>query len=113
MFSCASTRVSHLELTPDLTGDGFIRVMKRLMGRKGIPLFGDRKVKLYVTTRNIVWRYNLPYSSWWGGFFEISVKLTKCCLRKLLRNAQLTYEESETVFIEIESVLDSSPLTYV
>ena len=114
VFTCASTRAIHLELTPDLTGDGFIRIMKRFMGRKGIPTFilsdngktfRDRKVKRYVITWNIVWRYNVPYSSWWGGFFEICVKLTKRCLRKLLQNAQLTYEELETVLIEIESIL--------
>ena len=39
VFTCASTRAIHLELTPDLAGDGFIRVMKRFMGRRGIPTF--------------------------------------------------------------------------
>ena len=55
----------------------------------------------------------MPRASWWGGFFEISVKLTKKCLRKVLGNARLTCEELETLLIEIEGVLNSRPLTYV
>ena len=64
VFTSGSTRAIHLELTPDLTRDGFIRVMKRFMGRTGIPnfilsdkskTFRDRKVKRYVIARNIVW----------------------------------------------------------
>ena len=62
LFTCASTRAIHLELTPDLTGPAFIRVLKRFTGRRGLPnfilsdngqTFHDKKVKRYVLVRDI------------------------------------------------------------
>ena len=122
LFTCASTRAIHLELTPDLTGPAFIKVLKRFTGRRGLPnfilsdngqTFYDKKVKCYVLVRDTEWKFNVPTASWWGGFFEICVKLTKRCLKKVLQNAKLTYEELETVLIQTEGVLNSRPLTYV
>ena len=55
----------------------------------------------------------VPTASWWGGFFEICVKLVKRCLKKVLGKARVSYEELETVLIETEGVLNSRPLTYV
>ena len=37
LFTCASTRAVHLELTPDLTAKSFLRVLKHFFGRQGIP----------------------------------------------------------------------------
>ena len=56
---------------------------------------------------------NVPTASWWGGFFEICVKLMKRCLTKVLGNAKLSFEELKSVLIETEGVLNSRPLTYV
>ena len=55
----------------------------------------------------------MPRASWSDGFFEICFKLTKKCLKKVVGNARLTYEELKTLLIEIEGVLNSCPLTYV
>ena len=122
LFTCASTRAIHVELVPDLTASSFIRVLKRFFGRRGLPnlfisdngkTFKDGKVKKFVLNLNIDWKFNVPTASWWGGFFEICVKLVKRCLKKVLGNAKLSYEELETVLIETEGVLNSRPLTYV
>ena len=122
LFTCASTRAIHLELTPDLTSPAFIRVLKRFTGRSGLPnfilsddgqTFHEKKLKRYVLIRDIEWNFNVSTASWWSGFFEICVKLTKRCLKNVLQNAKLTYEELETVLIQTEGVLNSRPLTYV
>ncbi|XP_068742366.1 uncharacterized protein [Montipora capricornis] len=75
--------------------------------------FRDAKVKKFALDRNIDWKFNVPTASWWGGFFEICVKLVKRCLEKVLGNAKLSYEELESVLIETEGVLNFRPLTYV
>ena len=84
LFTCASTRAVHLELTPDLSANSFLRVLKRFFGRRGLPTlfisdngktFKDAKVKKLTSDRYIDWKFNVPTASWWGGFFEICVKL--------------------------------------
>ena len=121
VFTCTSTRAIHLELSPNLLGNSLIRTLRRFKGRRGIPAlvvsnngqtFKDSKVKAFLLQERITWNFNVPRGSWWGGFFEIIVKLVKRCLRKTLQNARLTFEELETILVEIEAVLNSRPLTY-
>ena len=41
------------------------------------------------------------------------IRCVKRCLKKILKNAKLTYEDLLTAVVEIECVLNSRPLTYV
>ena len=49
----------------------------------------------------------------WGGAFERLVRSTKRCLRKLIGRAQFSSDELVTTLAEIESVVNSRPLTYI
>ena len=59
------------------------------------------------------WRFNVEAAPWWGGFFERLVKSVKLSLKKCLRNAPLNHDELSTTLVEVEAVLNSSPLTCV
>ena len=60
----------------------------------------------------IEWKFNLERAPWWGGFFERMVGCVKRCLRKVLGNARLTFDELFTVLVEVEGTLNSRPITY-
>ena len=60
----------------------------------------------------IEWKFNLERAPWWGAFFERMVGCVKRCLRKVLGNAGLTFDELFTVLVEVEETLNSRPITY-
>lgn len=110
LFTCASSRALHLELTPDISAEAFIRAFKRFIGRRGFPnfvisdngkTFKDKTLKNYCLKHGIEWKYNVARAPWWGGFFERLVKAVKLCLKKNISRAHLTFEELSTILVEI------------
>ena len=58
------------------------------------------------------WKFNLERAPWWGRMFERMLSSFKNCSRKVLCNARLTFDELSTLLTEVESTLNSRPLTY-
>ena len=75
--------------------------------------FLSDELKQFLTAQDIRWSYILEKSPWWGSFYERLIRIVKECLKKCVGKAKLTYEEIETVIIEIEMVVNSRPLTYL
>ena len=48
-----------------------------------------------------------------GGFWERMVRSVKRSLKKCIGRASLTHDELNTILVEVESVINSRPLTYV
>ena len=132
LFSCCVTRAIHLELVEDLSAEAFRRALRRFAARRGTPtlivsdnaktfqatekalndLFNHPEVASELHRKKIERRFNLERAPWWGGFFERMVGSVKACLRKVLGNARLTFDELLTVLVEVEGILNSRPLTY-
>ena len=75
-------------------------------------LYDCETLQGYLGTSRIEWKFNLERAPWWGGFFERMVQSVKRCLRKVLGNARLTFDELLTTLVEVEGTLNSRPLTY-
>ena len=73
-------------------------------------IFGCREVKDYLSSVGVEWVFNLGKAPWWGGVFERMVKSTKRCLRKIIGQAQFSFDEMHTAIVEIEGIINSPPI---
>lgn len=133
LFTCASTRAIHLELTRTLTVESFLQAFRRFTSRRGVPatMISDNaktfksssceirkicrstEVQRYLTNNQITWRFIIEKASWWGGFYERMVQSVKRTLRKVIGRSSLQYDELNTLLVETESIINARPLTYV
>ncbi|XP_062703860.1 uncharacterized protein LOC134286283 [Aedes albopictus] len=140
LFICMSTKAIHLELVSDLTSAAFLAALHRFVGRRGCPekLVSDNatnfkgahselqelykllqsqqlqdEVDRFCAAKEIQWSFIPPRSPNFGGIWEAGVKAAKSHLKVILCEASLTYEEMNTVLVQIEAILNSRPLTQI
>ncbi|XP_031334515.1 uncharacterized protein LOC116164463 [Photinus pyralis] len=114
----------------------FFGCLKRFIGRRGIPthIYSDNastfrgannelnelgqfvtnnqnSILTYATNFNISWHYIPPYSPNFGGLWEAAVKSMKFHLKRVMNTSVLTFEEFSTLLTQIESILNSRPLS--
>ena len=70
-------------------------------------------MKKFLRNNKTDWKFILDRSPWWDGFYERLVKVVKDSLHEVVKNARLNYDELIAVLIEIESMSNSRPLTYL
>ncbi|GFW93045.1 integrase catalytic domain-containing protein [Trichonephila clavipes] len=73
--------------------------------------FPDQNLAAYFTEEGIEWNFIPPRAPHMGGLWEAGIKSVKYHLKRALGRSRLTYEEFETVIIQVEGILNSRPLT--
>ena len=63
-------------------------------------------------SKRIQWIFSPPSSPWMNGAVESIVKLAKKCLKAITTVRQFTEEALHTYLIEVESILNSHPITH-
>lgn len=136
LFICFSSKAIHLELTTSLSTESFLMSLKRFVARRGKPLtmYSDNgknfvgtitEIKEIVkfltnskdaTTRfatklGVTWKFIPSYSPHFGGLWESSVKSCKFHIKRVAGNTPLTFEEFDTLLAQVESILNSRPLS--
>nr|XP_034836332.1 uncharacterized protein LOC117992727 [Maniola hyperantus] len=137
IFTCMTTKAVHLELVSDLSSDLFLAAFLRLNARKGpvslvysdgaTNFFGAKRKlneiytliqsnahKNFIENRlaehRIQFKHSPPYGPHFNGLSEINVRCVKTHLYKVIGTQILTYEELNTVLVQIENLLNSRPL---
>ena len=135
LFTCFNTRAIHIEVLNSLETDTFINGFLRFVSRRGYPkkvwsdngtnLVGARtelskslrqldRGKVIRTARQseIEWTFNPPLASHQGGVWERMIRtIRRIMLSLLVPTVRMTDDILHTTFCEVESIVNSRPLT--
>lgn len=130
IFVCLSSRAVHLEIVSRLTTASFLDALKRFIARYGVPkvimsdngrTFTGAKNHLSLTEllitsfaveENISWQFIPPRTPYLGDIWEAAVKAAKYNLVFVVWGQVLSFKEYNTVFCQIEGILNLRPLAY-
>ena len=98
--------------------------IRRFIARRGLPteIYSDnartflacvdelQKTYGHLSPR---WKFIIPRSPWWGGWWERLVRSVKSAVRKTLGVKHIPRSELETILHEVEACINSRPLTWI
>ena len=80
--------------------------------KEGRKILRSKGIKTQLTGMGVIWQFIAQRAAFWGGTWERMVRSGKRCLRKIIGRASLTFDEINTLLVEVESVINSRPITY-
>ncbi|KAG7312917.1 hypothetical protein JYU34_001315 [Plutella xylostella] len=139
LFICTAVKAVHLELITTLSTEGFLSAFRRFTSRRGhckklvsdcgtnfVGASKELKEMYDACLKNLPneiidslaingteWQFNPAGAPHMGGLWEANIKSVKKHLYRVLNDTKLTFEEYDTLLCQIESVLNSRPLTPV
>uniref|UniRef100_A0AC35FD49 Integrase catalytic domain-containing protein n=1 Tax=Panagrolaimus sp. PS1159 TaxID=55785 RepID=A0AC35FD49_9BILA len=137
LFTCFTTRLIHLEPVTSMASVDFLQSFRRFLSRRGIPHYvlsdnakqfkttataldkiwaesiQDKEAINFFNENGITWDFITERAPWKGGLYERLVSLVKNSIKQTLGHRVLDFNEFWTFLIEVESTVNSRPLTYV
>ncbi|XP_062539257.1 uncharacterized protein LOC134207565 [Armigeres subalbatus] len=136
LATCLTVRAVHIELVNSLSTDSCIMAIRNFIARRGQPrkIYSDRGTNFVganaelkklltiinhdammreFTTTETEWVFNPPLAPHMGGSWERLIRTVKGNLMAVCTTKTLSDEVLRNLLIEIESVVNSRPLTHV
>uniref|UniRef100_A0AC34GU52 Integrase catalytic domain-containing protein n=1 Tax=Panagrolaimus sp. ES5 TaxID=591445 RepID=A0AC34GU52_9BILA len=137
LFTCFGTRLIHLEHVSTMTSEDFLLSFRKFVARRGAPHYilsdnakqfktaanaleeiwkkaiKDEKSIDYMLKNDICWDFITERAPWKGGLYERLVALVKNSLKICVGKKSINLNEFSALLCEIESTLNTRPLTYV
>ena len=138
VFTCLNIRAVHLEVAFDLSSDSFINALRRFLSRRGqvkmircdhgSNFMGAKNihdncnahvsgfssvVNNELLNRGIEFQFNPPTASHFGGAWERMIRTIRKILGSIIVSQTLNDDSLQTLFCEIECIINSRPLSAV
>jgi hypothetical protein len=97
-------------IIPD-NGSNFVCGEKEI--RTAIESWNQEKIHQFLLQQNVKWIFNLPLGSNHGGVWECCIRTVRKILLALLKQQTVDDECLTTIMCEVESIMNSRPLTKV
>lgn len=130
LFVSFVTKAVHLKLVSELSAAVFIMSVRRFIARRGIRghifsnngtnfVSANKKTRRLLTiarsstfneflsSNRITWYFMPPYSPHFGGLWEAGVRSAKHYIKRIASNASFTFEEMNTLLVQIEAGMNS------
>ncbi|XP_065094804.1 uncharacterized protein LOC135715461 [Ochlerotatus camptorhynchus] len=135
LFTCLGTRAVHLEVAYTLSSESCKMAIRRFIARRGAPqeIYSDQgtnfqgastelRQQIGAINRDLAgtftnvdtqWKLNPPYAPHMGGIWERLVRSVKTGLAYMELSKNPNEETLVTALAEVESMVNSRPLTYL
>ncbi|XP_035985471.1 uncharacterized protein LOC118558973 isoform X4 [Fundulus heteroclitus] len=136
LFTCFTSRAVHLEIAYTLNTDSCINAIRRFICRRGpvstirsdnatnfvganrelkesLAELNHAKIQNAFVQDGIKWNFNIPAASHQGGVWERLIRSIRSILVSVLKEQVLDDEGLQTVFCEVEAILNDRPITKV
>ncbi|EFP10346.1 hypothetical protein CRE_23581 [Caenorhabditis remanei] len=134
IYTCLTTRCTHLELCADSSTRSYIGALKAIFGQRGVPNYlysdnaqafklgqnilekdmqdfsADPEMTCFLARHDISFTPITPLSPWMGGIYERVVGTAKSQFRKVLGKLTYTFPELHYTLKRVEGVINSRPL---
>lgn len=134
IFTCLAIRAVHIEVASSLDTDSFINALRRFIARRGqvqelrsdngtnfvgaerelrraIEDWNQEKISDALSLKGVKWIFNPPGGSHHGGAWERLIRSIRKVLNSTLQIQHLDEEGLQTALCEVESILNSRPIT--